>query len=183
MSCVGVERTVAVPQLQSIDVFVGFPFVAQRQIPVPKSGRARRRQRQWHVHGLFCWFDALRDVFFDCRQALVVGLHRGRYGPVRLLVCFLRCCPAQDARHHGWYGSEGQFPASLWPRSSSTTAVAWYGCFVCDATRAVYPLIVGSALVDDNGGMYTAGFAGDAAVFCCVLFVCRQAREAWCRVV
>ena len=48
------------------------------------SGRACRRQRQWHVQGWFCWWRCTsRCVPFDCRQA-------------------------QDARHHGRYGPEGQ---------------------------------------------------------------------------
>ena len=52
----------------------------------PLRGRARRRQRQWHLQCWFCWYFTSR--------------------------CFPSCCRlAPDARHHGRYAPKGQLCA------------------------------------------------------------------------
>ena len=88
--------------------------------------RARRRHWQWHVYGCFAGFylamsslpwcagpDARRHGWYEpeglfralipavacARLVLLVILH--------LALCFFPCRQAQDARHHGRYGSPG----------------------------------------------------------------------------
>ena len=68
-------------------------------------GRARRRLRQWHVHGLFSWFR-----------------------------CSLRCRLAQSAWHHGRCGPEGQFCADLGRarrRHLQWNVHGWFGWLRC----------------------------------------------------
>ena len=84
-------------------------------------GRARRRQRQSQVYCWFFWVDALRAVFFVCRQA-------------------------RDARHHFFAVSR------KWPRSTSTTAVAWY-VLVMDAPVVVLRQVPGLGLEVVDGAM------------------------------
>ena len=50
---------------------------------------------QWHLHGWFCWFDAVRAVSFACRQAPLPSLHGRALRQLHGLAGF-----AGDNAHH-----------------------------------------------------------------------------------
>ena len=54
-------RLLETPQLQCLGKVVDAPVVVQR--PVPDGPDSARRQRQWQVHGWFCWLFASLAVF------------------------------------------------------------------------------------------------------------------------
>ena len=109
-----------------------------------------------------------KDIFLRVHCARCYSgpdaLHLGRYEPERQLCCvcarrhvhgwfcglyLLRCVPfffrqAQDARHLGWFGPQGQLRCEDWLRASSLRqwhVYCWYAGV--DAIHAVFLLMVG----------------------------------------
>ena len=86
----------------------------KRRTPRTSSlpGRARRRQRQWSAcNAVFTGCDAPRVMFPSgvARPKLLrilAGMDQKDSCSGHLVLCFLLCLQARDARHHGWHGPQ-----------------------------------------------------------------------------